>query len=896
MQGRVLQSIRVPGQRVVTGDFVADEVCGSIAELFEQRVVEHPDRMAVRDGSLEWTYREVKARADLVCDALLNLLGPEPEPVGVYYAVEAGVVPAIYGVLAAGKFYVPLDPGAPPARLRQLLDDTGCRIVLTRGELRTAAHALSDPGVRVLDTDCLSELQTKPLPRPQVGPGALAYVIHTSGSTGRPKGVMQTHANVLFDMRRQGHDLGVEPGDCYGLLFSAASSASACSLFGALLNGAALSCYDIKRRGIAPMAAWLSGHQISICDISVATLRLFAATLSGGERFPSLRMIAPGGEPLYRHDIELCRRVFTGDCVVQNSLGTTETRTATQYFISRDMPLEDALVPVGFPVVGKEILLIDSHGMEADEGEIAIRSRFLSPGYWRRPDLTAAVFHPNPGSDGRVTYLTGDLGKRLPDGRLVHLGRKDFQVKINGYRVEIAEVENVLLSAPGVEDAAVVARRSPDGGLRLIAFVVPRPGNSLTAEGLRGACAVALPSFSIPAEFRRIAALPKTDNGKLNRKVLTESGAGEMLSRSSSVPPRDATERALCVLWERLLGRSGIGIEDDFFVLGGDSVMAMSCLLEIEESFGRRLDPSAFVPTATVARLAHLLREETGPRFTIRLIPLKDGGRGRPLYLVHSIAGSLLHYREFLAAGDFGRPVFGLQCPTSVEGDSGTARMEPMASGYVTCLRAFQPQGPYALAGHSFGGVLAFEIARQLEACGQQVSFLGLIDSWRRPTLRTMPGPMECLGAFVRNLPHWMSDVRSRRPLQRRWEQMRHRIATRASPPAERNFEFRNLSDDLKRLADRHLQASAAYRPQPIQGTLQLFVAQTRPALLPIFPDHAWRPLVSGGVRLTVVRGDHSSLLADPAHASAFAQVFCDILRSSDDAFASGSSPSPRPD
>ncbi|MCW5559534.1 MAG: AMP-binding protein, partial [Verrucomicrobiae bacterium] len=394
----------------------------------------YPDRLAVRDGDLRWTYAEVKSRADAVAAAVLEYLEDGPAPVALLFDVEAAVIPAIYGVLAAGKFYVPLDPTSPRARLQILLEDTGCRLLLTRGT--AGERAAGWPGVRVLDLDTLPAASAPPARPAGLEPTSLAYVLYTSGSTGKPKGVIQTHRNILADMRRQGNDLSTEAADRYGLLFSAASSASACSIFGALLNGAAVACYDLKQRGIAPLASWFADHEISICDISVATLRLFAATLRGDERFPRMRLIAPGGEPLYRADIELCRRIFSPDCVIQNSLGTTETRTATQYFIGPGTPVDDALVPVGHAVEGKEVLLLDAEGREADEGEIAIRSRYLSPGYWGRPDLTAAVFLPVPGSPEIVTYLTGDLGRRLPGGLLVHLGRKDFQVKINGYRVE----------------------------------------------------------------------------------------------------------------------------------------------------------------------------------------------------------------------------------------------------------------------------------------------------------------------------------------------------------------------------------------------------------------------------------------------------------------------------
>ena len=861
-------------------EFEGREVERTISERFNAVARRFPDRLAVRDGDLQWTYSDVRNRADRIVGVVLEALGPDPAPVALLFDVEAAVIPAIYGVLAAGKFYVPLDPGLPPARLSQLLEDTGCRLLLTRGSGIPMAAGFG--GVRVLDVDTLPDPSESPKPVAGIGPGSQAYIIYTSGSTGRPKGVIQTHRNVLADMRRQGRDLATDAGDRYGLLFSAASSASACSIFGALLNGAAVTCYDIKRRGVTPMAEWFARHEVSICDISVATLRLFAATLKGTERFPKMRMIAPGGEPLYRADIELCRRVFSEECVVQNSLGTTETRTATQYFMDREMPVEDALVPVGYPVEGKDVMLLNADGREGDEGEIVIRSRYLSPGYWRRPELTASVFLPVPGEPDVFLYRTGDLGRRLPDGRLVHLGRKDFQVKIHGYRVEIAEVEDVLLRLQGVEDAAVVARPGPEGALRLVAFVVPRPGERLTVARLRAACGTELPPYAIPSEFLRASELPKTANGKLNRKELVKSGQGQLFESVGYVPPRDDVERSLCALWQRVLGHPEVGIEDDFFLLGGDSVRAMECLVEVEATFGRRLTPSVFLPTATVAALAQHLREPSAPSVTVSLMPLKAGGPGCPLYLAHSIYGSFLPYRALLESGEFGRPVFGIQCPLGTSGTGGAANLEAMAAASIAALRAFQPVGPYALAGHSFGGLLAYEMARQLRESGHEVSFVGILDT-DLGLHREMRRDVETsFAAFFRNLPFHFRDRGVRGLVGNRLAILRHRWRTRGRPSQDRSFEFRDLDPELRRLAWSHVEAAKAYVPKPIRGEAWFFGATVRPLFRPRNPAEVWRTLVTDGLRVQMLTGNHYSILAQPSQVAALATALADALRASE--------------
>lgn len=860
--GRIL-----PGTRPV-GAIPWDDVAGSVPRRFESQVEQQPDSLAVVDGFRRWTYDELNRKSNRLAHRLLARLGAAPAPVAILFDLEADMFTAIYGILKAGKFYVALDPHSPPARLRSLLEAMDAPVLITNTTHDALAGMIIPAAAAVLHVERDAGLRDDNLVL-EIPNDQLAYVMYTSGSTGMPKGVMQTHENLLVDMLRQGRDLATSSADRYGLLFPAWSSAACCSVFGALLNGAAVCCFDLHRNPVAAMAQWFVENEITICDITVAALRLFAASLKGGERFPKLRMIAPGGEPLYRSDVELCRRIFSAGCVVQNSLGTTETRTATQYFITPDIELDAALVPVGYAVEGKRILLLDDRLAEVDEGEIAVCSRYISPGYWRRPDLTDRVFLRNPTDGSELIYRTGDLGRRLEDGRIVHLGRKDFQVKIRGHRVEVEEVENHLLRLPEVDDAAVIAVPDHRGELRLAAYVVLKPGVQMTADELRNSCAATLPAACLPTAYFRVPELPKTSNGKLARRLVADL-AGEKLPDTGTfnVAPRDEVETVLCTIFRQVLGCADIGIDDDFFDRGGDSLRAMDCLLQIERALCRRISPAAFLASCTVEHLARRITtcesEEEDPAI-VRFSTTRHGLR---LFLLPGLYGTVLDLKELAARVDERYEVLGLLPAVQFQSDD----FQEIASEYTKRLVALQPAGAFRLAGYSFGGMLAFEVARQLRTLGRDISFLGIIDATPGVAER---GPWGSPLRFLANVPLWLRDELSQTGLRALAQKIDHRFrrfVRRHSSGVKRSdrarmedaYECRGVPETLREQTEAHLTAIARYRPPACELNTTLFKARVRPLLHSLNPELAWQRLTGGRVDVHMLAGNHETILRPP--------------------------------
>jgi amino acid adenylation domain-containing protein len=590
--------------------FPREAVGRSILDRFEAVARAHPDRPAVRTPAHALTYRELDGRASAIARAILRRTGPAPEPVALLLEHDAAAIAALLGALRAGRPYVPLDPRHPPARLRYILEDSGSRLVLASAQTGPLAADLAGGALPVVDLDALDAGSADAPPPARLGASAFAVLIYTSGSTGRPKGVPQTHGNILHDVMHYTNAARFCREDRMVLLSSLSFADSLRTVYGSLLNGAALCPYDVARDGLTGLAAWLEGEAITVYRSVPTLFRHLVATLPPEPRFPALRLIFLAGEPVVRTDVDAYRRHFSPGCIFVNRLGTTEALTYACNFLDHQTPIAGAAVPVGYAVPDKEILLLDAEpegNGTTRVGEIAVRSRYLSPGYWRRPDLTGETFLPDPeGSDLRV-YRSGDLGRLLPDGGLVHLGRKDFQVKVRGHRIEPGEIEVALAEHPAVRDAVVVARDGQDGDVRLTAYVAAGGGQHPTVSELRRFLRDRLPGPMIPAAFVVLEALPLTPTGKVDRRALPDPGQARPAVAAAFVAPATPIEQLVARIWAEVLGLDRVGAHDDFLELGGDSLLAARVLARIADALG--LDPprAPLLAAGTVAEMARVL-------------------------------------------------------------------------------------------------------------------------------------------------------------------------------------------------------------------------------------------------------------------------------------------------
>jgi amino acid adenylation domain-containing protein len=586
--------------------FSLGETEQSIPARFEQQVRRYPGRIAVKTRSHELTYAALDQAANRVAHALLARRGPGAEPIALLLEHDAPLIVALLGVLKAGKFYVPLDPSYPRARTAAMLEDSEAGLIVTENSLLPRARELAETGLQLLNLDALEpDLSSESLCL-AIGPDAFAYLLYTSGSTGRPKGVVENHRNVLHFTMVNVNAYGFGPEDRLPLFVSCCFSGSASAIYGAVLTGASLHPLDVRQEGHEALADWLIREEITIFH-GGSVFHHFVGDLGEERQFPRLRLIFYGGEPLSRRDVDLYKKHFSPDCVLLNMLGSSEMKCFRRYIIHKDTPITGSIVPVGYAVEDTEVLLLDEDGQPvADDavGEIAVKTRYIAPAYWRRPDLTAAAFQPDPaGSDARI-YRTGDLGRLLPDGCLLHLGRKDAQVKIRGHRVELGEIEAALQGLDAVREAAVVLREDRPGEQRLVAYLVPVSDPPLTATGLRSALAETLPDYMLPSAYVFQAALPRNANGKVDRQALPPPGRQRPHLETPFAAPRTPMEQTLGEIWAEVLGFDQVGVHDPFLELGGDSLQATQVLSRIRQAFSIPLPLRRLFQAPTVAELA----------------------------------------------------------------------------------------------------------------------------------------------------------------------------------------------------------------------------------------------------------------------------------------------------
>jgi amino acid adenylation domain-containing protein len=583
--------------------FPLDAVDGSVPARFEEQVRLHAGRVALRTPSRQWTYAELNAAANRAAHAILGRGAPEGTPVAVLMDQEEPAVPALLGVLKAGRPCVFLDPGDPAERWREILEATSADLLVA-----PAARMAQLDAVRVQGKLCWEELEADPAaddPGLPIGPDAPAVFYFTSGSTGKPKGAVRDHRQILQSTWHNTNTYFVSPSDRQSLLYFPGFAASMPNIFDTLLNGAALCALNPRRISPRNLFAWLQSEGLTHFNPPVGLWRGFLAAVPPRADVTALRLVTLSGQQVYGEDVRGFQSRFGHVAVLDYLLGMTEAGPVARAYFDETVEVVDGPVPAGYPVAGKEISILDASDrpvLPGVEGRVAITSSFMSRGYWDDDDLTAKHFLQADGDPKRMTFLTSDRGLLRPDGCLEFFGRDDTVVKIRGYRVDTAAVESVLNAHPSLLAAAVVAGTWRGTELSLAAYVVPK-GEAPARSDIRAFVAGRLAAYMVPDHVLFLREMPMTDRGKIDRRALPAPVKGRPDLDTPLVPPRNDTERRLAAVWAALLEIDEVGVEDDFFELGGDSLLAMRMSLAVEEEMGRPL-PADFFDAPTVARLA----------------------------------------------------------------------------------------------------------------------------------------------------------------------------------------------------------------------------------------------------------------------------------------------------
>lgn len=830
-----------------------DDIAGGIRPRLLDLLAARPRHRAVVDEDTALTLEQLLARATRVAEALdEEAVGAPDEPVATVCRHDAAAVATLVGILLSGHPVLVMDALTPPARLAGQLRHLGATLCVTDEHTAQLAQAVADAaGGRTLlslaGTPAAdgqpwadSPVWTRPL-----DPTAVAALGFTSGSTGTPKVVALDHRHLVGDAwAASSLDDCIGPDDVVAHTLPLAFAAGMNVTMAGLLSGATMAMYDTRTRGIAGLADWVRASGVSVLNASPAILR---ALLAGGPdpaALHGLRSLTLSGEAAHDRDVVTARAALPPGCTIFHRFGSTETGLIAHLVLPSDAPVPDGRLSVGPPSGSTRVRLVDDDGAPTAPGAPGIvevtRSAYLASGYWRDPERTAAQFTDHP--DGSRSYLSNDLARFDDEGRLWLLGRRDHSVKVRGYLVEPGEVDAALFADPDIAEAVTVGVPRPDGpGNRLISYVVSRaerPGAAAVRAHLRAV----LPAHMVPESVVFLQALPRTERGKIDRAALPTPPPP-----AGSEPPRTEWEIVVAQVWARALEVDDVARDADFFELGGDSLAAEALVAMTESDLGvpkGQVSAATLVEAPTVAEFAaRARRRPSRDRQTVTV--LREGGAQPPLFLVAGGGGLGVSFVPIARHLPADRPVYALHAHALEVRGIPDWSVEAIARRHIATMRSVQPEGPYHLGGHSFGGVVAFEMAQQLRRAGHEVALLAVVDSFP-------PDP-----ALLPALPP--------RSLLRR---LRDGVGLAVTglvptPGMGQYWRFHRQSQWL----------SEHYRSEPYPGRTLVLVADS--------PERQarsqWEAHLSGPWELLEVPGDHQAILREP-HARTVAAALADAL------------------
>ncbi|HEV7551579.1 MAG TPA: amino acid adenylation domain-containing protein, partial [Candidatus Angelobacter sp.] len=849
---------------------------------FEEQVDRTPTATAVRCGEVALSYQELDQRANQLAHHLKEMGVGAEMLVGICLNRSLDMVVALLGVLKSGASYVPLDPSYPVERLGFMLEDAQIPVLVTESSLR-GSLPIAMVQIVSMDEDW-QELSGKATSRvdSNIQGSNLAYVIYTSGSTGQPKGVGVTHQGMINYLTWAGQVYGTSLGSGSPVHSSLAFDLTVTSIYPVLLSGGCLEVLS-QSSGMEELAQQLETSDYSLLKLTPSHLRMLSLLLEkSGKGKQGARALVIGGEALRYADLELWRKLGSRTRLI-NEYGPTETVVgSTIYEVQEESQAGE--VPVGKPIANTGIYVLDTN-LEVTPvglpGELYIGGAGLARGYVNRPGLTAERFIPNPYREpGARMYSTGDLARWRNDGNLEYLGRNDQQVKIRGFRIELGEIEATLQEHGGVRQAVVIAREDQPGEKRLVAYVVPETGGEekerekgirreeLEMSQLREYLQGKFPEYMVPSAYVRLEKLPLNHNGKIDRKKLPQPD--ENTRGHEYVGPRNPTEETLCRLWQEVMRVERVGIHDNFFTLGGHSLMAVQVISRIKSAFAVEMPLSVLFTVPTVARMAEHIAAANGrerPQSSPVLVNIQPHGSSAPFFCVHPVGGQVISYGALSQELGLEQPFYGLQSPPANFFPEPDISIEQMAALYNREIRSVQPVGPYLLGGWSMGGLVAWEMAQQLAKEGEAIGLLALIDTTppsKYLEANDVANNSSMLAHFALDMsrlvdrdPSPLAEQFSRAAARDQWNMVQEAlISYGVLTPKTAHAEMTALLDTFTR----NFLAINNYSLQQSQQRVVYFRASDSPERF----SKPWATWASGGIEYHSVPGDHFTMLRQP--------------------------------
>jgi amino acid adenylation domain-containing protein len=722
-----------------------------IHQLFIEQVAINPDKIAVVYQDEALSYQQLYDKShDLAL--YLQSLGVQPDRlVGLHVERSLEMMVGILGILQAGGAYLPLDPDYPKERLTYMLKDSQAAIVLTQEKLKDKLNSLVEKGTKLITFDqrdgllqrpeiaaCVSHLNSKKVKlHKEVKPHHLAYVIYTSGSTGKSKGVAIEHKSVINMIHSQIEEFSITNNDKCLQNFSICFDGAVSEIYTALLSGASLVITPKEeQKDTNKFITYLRQHKVSWTTVSPSFLTAI------GKQPLALRVLVTAGETANN---ELFQYHSNNQVACYNAYGPTEASVCVTVY---PVPISEnefsnststlSSTPIGMSINNTQTYILDQHNNPVPTGvpgELHIAGDGLARGYLNRPELTREKFIANPFNPGTRMYKSGDLARWLGDSNIEYLGRIDTQVKIRGFRIELGEIEAQLNQYPEIKDSVVIAQ-GQEGKKQLIAYYYVAIDTkddhiiNLANEDLRAYLQQTLPDYMLPAAFVSLEAIPLTPNGKVDRRALERMDVN-LESSQAYLAPRNTTEKQLVAIWAEVLNLEPekIGVNDNFFELGGHSLLAVRLMAKINTQFKQSLPLAILFSAPSTAALTKLILSKKEGSFDV-LVPIQIKGDKPPIFAVPGAGGNVLSFQPFGHALGDKQPFYGLQAVGLDGKTSPLDSIEKTAKANITALQSIQPTGPYRLIGHSYGGVVAYEMARILLEQNEKIASLILLDSF----------------------------------------------------------------------------------------------------------------------------------------------------------------------
>lgn len=877
--------------------------CGpsTIHERFEVQANLTPDQTALIHETRSQTYAELNSFAEKIANLLLRSGINTGSKVGVCIGRSPEMVGCLLGVLKAGCLFVPLDPNYPAKRLEFIINDAELSCLLTESNLVDDLPKTRST-VITIDSDLahLDSRQAEVRQFANADDGA-AYVIYTSGSTGDPKGVVGTYHGSINRFEWMWNRYPFDLGEVCCQKTSLGFVDSIWEIFGPLLRGIpSVIISDAVTRDPDRLIEMLAANKVTrIVAVPSLLEMLLARNENLRHRLPSLKYCVSSGEAI---SPELCRRFMEAlpGTVLLNLYGSSEASAdSTYYEITAVDARSQRSIPIGRPIANTQVYILDRKGLPVPTGvpgELHIGGAGVSLGYLNRPEMNQSRFIKDPFRKDSRLFKTGDLGRYLPDGNIQIIGRADDQVKIRGMRVELGEIETKIKQFDQVREAAVVVREDAPGNKTLVAYISSEDGTALE-DRLRAFLSEVLPDHMLPAFFVFVESLPKTTSGKIDRRALCNIKEFEPVRSSEKVSPRNEAEQKLTDIWESLLGLNMTSVKDDFFELGGNSLLAVKLFYEIEQVFGKKLPLATLFRASSIEKLADIIHKGDFAARESSIVPIQPNGKKPPFFCVHAAGGNVLFYRDLANRLGNDQPFYGIQARRIGGAQVAHSNVEEMAAFYINEMRTIQPKGPYYLGGASFGGLVAFEMAHQLKAQGEDVAFTALFDTYAPGYPKYLPGSSLLRSrvlSMIGILEQHYDNLRILKP-GARWKYVVHRLGkvkhtlwrakrkykdiariegtltavrkgrdqvfgrSRIEPYAAPGMipgEYRKTEGNIRR-------ALTSYDPRFYAGHVTLFRASKQEKGISPDPTLGWGPLIRE-LEVREIKGHHGSIVAEP--------------------------------